>query len=171
MILGFGLLRRVCSDSVIPHMRGGRLRRMPTKTKIKKKRTKSKTATANKMTSMKKTGKKKAVKTKARRHRNVVAKANNKPRKQVRKKNSIVESAEFSYKGPRGGSGRQSGDLQGLSRKEAADSESVAELLEEGNPFEAEVVAGVEAADSDEREVRTHEVPEDDVPDEYLDED
>jgi hypothetical protein len=69
-------------------------------------------------------------------------------------------------------SGRQSGDLQGLSRAEEADSESVEELLEEGNPFEAEVVTGVESADeADEHEVRTHEAPEDDVPDEYLDKD
>src|SRR6266568_5476475 len=69
-------------------------------------------------------------------------------------------------------SGRQSGDLQGLSRAEEADSESVDELLEEGNPFEAEVVTGVESAEeADEQEVHTHEVPEDDVPDEYLDKD
>jgi hypothetical protein len=61
--------------------------------------------------------------------------------------------------------------LQGLSRVEAADSESVDELLEEGNAFEADAVSGVEEADSsDEKEVHTHEVPEDDVPDEYLDE-
>jgi hypothetical protein len=67
-------------------------------------------------------------------------------------------------------SGEQSGDLQGLSRLEAADSESVNELIEEGNAFEADVVAGVERADNtDEQEVRTHEVPEDDVPGEYLD--
>ena len=60
----------------------------------------------------------------------------------------------------------------GLSRREEADSESVDELLEEGNSFEAGVVAGVEeAGDSDEKEVHTHEVPEDDVPDEYLDPD
>jgi hypothetical protein len=66
----------------------------------------------------------------------------------------------------------QSGDLQGLSNVEAADSESVGELIEEGNAFEAEVVAGVEDAGSRvEREVRTHEVPEDDVPGEYLDKD
>ena len=66
----------------------------------------------------------------------------------------------------------QSGDLQGLSRRESADSESVDELLEEGNAFEADVVAGVESADdADEQEVHTHEVPEDDVPGEYLDED
>ena len=65
----------------------------------------------------------------------------------------------------------ESGDLQGLSRLERADSESVDELLEEGNSFEAGVVEGVESADdADEREVSTHEVPEDDVPGEYLDE-
>ena len=53
-----------------------------------------------------------------------------------------------------------SGDLQGLSDVECADSESVDELLEEGNAFEAEVVMGVEdAEDADEVEVRTHEVP------------
>jgi hypothetical protein len=63
-----------------------------------------------------------------------------------------------------------SGDLQGLSNVECADSESVDELLEEGNAFEAEVVMGVEdAEDADEVEVRTHEVPQDDVPSEYLD--
>lgn len=66
----------------------------------------------------------------------------------------------------------QSGDLQGLSALEHSDSESVDELLEEGNAFEAGVVHGVEAAeDADEREVHTHEVPEDDVPEEYLDKD
>lgn len=66
----------------------------------------------------------------------------------------------------------QSGDLEGLSRAEQADSESVDELVEEGNIFEAGAVAGVEEADDqDTREVHTHEVPEDDVPDEYLDKD
>ena len=59
-----------------------------------------------------------------------------------------------------------------MSRSKGADSESVDELLEEGNAFEADVVSGVEEADSaDEREVHTHEVPEDDVPGEYLDKD
>ena len=66
----------------------------------------------------------------------------------------------------------QSGDLEGLSRAAQADSESVDELVEEGNVFEAGAVAGVEEADDqDTREVHTHEVPEDDVPDEYLDKD
>ena len=80
-------------------------------------------------------------------------------------------TSPFSRPGPAARSGEQSGDLQGLSNLEAADSESVDELLEEGNAFEAGVVAGVEdAGHHDEREVRTREVPEDDVPGEYLDE-
>jgi hypothetical protein len=67
--------------------------------------------------------------------------------------------------------GQLAGDLQGLSQSEGPDSESVGELLEEGNPFEANVISGVQQAeDADEKEVRTHEVPEDDVPQEYLDE-
>jgi hypothetical protein len=68
-------------------------------------------------------------------------------------------------------SGLQSGDLQGLSNVESVDSESVDELLEEGNSFEAGIVAGVEdSRERDGKEVRTREVPEDDVPGEYLDE-
>jgi len=59
-----------------------------------------------------------------------------------------------------------------LSRIESADSESVDELADEGNAFEAGVVAGVEdAGERGNREVRTREVPEDDVPEEYLDKD
>ncbi len=80
-------------------------------------------------------------------------------------------SAAFPRGRPRSHSGDESGDLQGLSNIEAADSESVDELLEEGNAFEADVVAGVQSADdTDEQEVHTHEVPEDDVPSEYLEE-
>jgi hypothetical protein len=64
--------------------------------------------------------------------------------------------------------GGQSGDTQGLSKRESVDSESVEELVEEGQAFEAEVVEGVEdAPDPDVSEVKTHEVPEDDVPTEY----
>jgi hypothetical protein len=68
--------------------------------------------------------------------------------------------------------GGQSGDLQGLSRWESIESESVEELVEEGQSFEAEVVSGIEnAKDPDEGEVTTSEVPEDDVPGEYDDRD
>ena len=60
-------------------------------------------------------------------------------------------------------------DFRGLSRAAEADSESVEELVEEGNIVESGAVAGVEEADSeDEREVHTRELPEDDVPEEYL---
>ena len=91
-------------------------------------------------------------------------------RKQPRKKSKSVGELAFSPERRGSRSGEQSGDLQGLSRLEAADSESVDELIQEGNAFEADVVAGVERADNtDEQEVRTHEVPEDDVPGEYLD--
>ena len=66
----------------------------------------------------------------------------------------------------------QSGDTEGLSRVEEADSESVEELLEEGQSFEAGVISGVEnARDADRGGVRTRQVPEDDVPQEYLDKD
>jgi hypothetical protein len=66
-------------------------------------------------------------------------------------------------------SGGQSGDTQGLSGVAEAGSESVAELLEEGQAFEAEAVAGVQdAPDPDVAEVHTKQVPEDDVPSEYL---
>ncbi len=62
----------------------------------------------------------------------------------------------------------QSGDTQGLSDSPEADSESVAELVEEGQSFEAEVIEGVEdAPEPDVAEVHTREVLEDDVPPEY----
>ena len=64
----------------------------------------------------------------------------------------------------------QSGDTQGLSDIEGADSESVRELLEEGNSFEAEAVMGVEnVPDADVSEVHTRQLREDDVPSEYDD--
>ena len=65
---------------------------------------------------------------------------------------------------------RGAGDLQGLSNRPTANSESVEELVEEGNALEVEAVQGVEnALDADQGEVRTKEVPEDDAPQEYLD--
>jgi N utilization substance protein A len=83
-----------------------------------------------------------------------------------------VDTIVFAPEGLAARSGGQSGDLQGLSSLEGADSESVDELLEEGNAFEAEAVKGVQdAGDADEGEVHTHEVPQDDVPGEYRDKD
>jgi len=129
---------------------------------------------------MKKKTKKKRTKSKGRRA--IVAKKATRKRvrpkptrkKKVAKKKRVVREAApgaFSARRSRAGSGRQAGDVQGISTARRADSESVDELVEEGNAFEAGVVAGVEEADSaDGREVRTREVPEDDVPGEYLDE-
>jgi len=66
----------------------------------------------------------------------------------------------------------QSGDTQQISDIADADSESVEELVEEGNSFEAGVIDGVEnVKDADVAEVTTREVPEDDVPEEYRDTD
>ena len=66
----------------------------------------------------------------------------------------------------------QSGDTQGLSDVAESDSESVTELLEEGQSFEAEAIGGVESAgDAEVAEVHTKQVPEDDVPTEYRDQD
>jgi hypothetical protein len=68
--------------------------------------------------------------------------------------------------------GAGGGDYGGLSVVEGADSESANELLEEGQAFEAGIVSGVEnAPDPDQGEVRTHEVSQDDVPEEYDDKD
>lgn len=121
-------------------------------------------------------GKKKLVKKKTVRKavpkKKVSRKKTSAPKKPVRKKGRAVNTAAVPSAGSDVRSGRQSGDLQGLSRAEEADSESVGELLEEGNAFEAGVVTGVEdAEEEDVKEVRTRQVPEDDVPGEYLDED
>ena len=84
-------------------------------------------------------------------------------------KSEEVSRVEFEPSGLGLRSGGQSGDLQGLSNFAGADSESVGELLEEGNAFEAEIVRAVQdAPDPDRQEIRTREVLEDDVPEEYL---
>ena len=86
-----------------------------------------------------------------------------------RASNATVDLSRLSLGSARARSGGQSGDLQGLSDVEGVATESVDELLEEGNAFEAGIVSGVQSAgNADEEEVRTHEVLEDDVPDEYL---
>jgi hypothetical protein len=63
----------------------------------------------------------------------------------------------------------QASDLQALSNLPTANSDSVDELPEEGNALEPEAVQN--APDADQGEVETHEVPEDDVPQENLDKD
>jgi hypothetical protein len=118
----------------------------------------------------KKAAPKKLAKKKAAPKRIIPAKKASAAKKRVRGKSETADSVAFERRGLGAGWAGQSGDLQGLSGTENADSESVGELLEEGNAFEAEVVKGVEdAGDADEGEVVTHEVPEDDVPGEYRD--
>jgi hypothetical protein len=69
-------------------------------------------------------------------------------------------------------SGDHAGDDQGLPNIPEADSESVKELVDEGQPFEASAVDGVEETPEPETsEVRTRQVSEDDVPLEYLEQD
>jgi hypothetical protein len=86
----------------------------------------------------------------------------------TRGESQAVET-DFEPKGLRPRSGGQSGDLQGLSGVEGADSESVGELLEEGNSFEAEVVKGVQdAPDADVSEVHSHQEREElDLPEDF----
>lgn len=166
---------------------------MATKKRIKKKHRKLKKTTANKARPVKKMARKRvakkraapkkaaekkpalkraAVKTKVLGKKKAGAETAGAARKRAPGRNQNLDAEAFVNQGMRSRSAGQSGDLQGLSDVEGADSESVGELIEEGNAFEADVVAGVEdAGDADEKEVHTHEVPEDDVPGEYLDKD
>ena|SRR5487761_651262 len=165
---------------------------MATKKKTKKKRTESKRTAGKNVTPMKKAAeeklaekrvppkkklaKKKAapkkteVKTKVGGKKTTGRKTMGILKKQVRGKSQSVDTVALGLEGEGARSGEQSGDLQGLSKVQGADSESVDELLEEGNAFEADAVKGVQdAEDADEGEVRTHEVPQDDVPGDYRD--
>jgi hypothetical protein len=153
---------------------------MATRKKIKRKSTRSKKSDAKKSSAKRPTQKRRTPRKSAR------PKAG--PKRTTAKKKAPVKTSgkvqsgtnqkgrnERQWRGSptlsTGSSGLQSGDLQGLSNVESADSESVDELLKEGNAFEAGVVSGVEESrERDGQEVRTREVPEDDVPGEYLDE-
>ena len=137
---------------------------MPAKKK-KKKPSKSTKAVAKKQAPKKAGAKKKAPLKKPAGKKKTAAKK----KSSRRGKSENVNSVAYEPKGLGARSGGQSGDLQGLSGIAGADSESVDELIEEGNAFEAEIVKAVQdVPDADEDEVRTHEVPEDDVPEEYL---
>src|SRR6266403_2689969 len=140
---------------------------MPTK------RLSSKKAAVKKRSANQKPARKKvAVKAKpgAKKTRTKSANVVSAPQKRVIENASSVVA--FPRRRPGARSAGQSGDLQGLSALESADSESVDELLEEGNAFEADAVQGVQdAGDANGKEVHTHEVPQDDVPGEYRDKD
>src|SRR5271167_4886910 len=141
----------------------------PIKKTVKKKLAKKRGTPKKKLAKKKPALKKAAVKTKALGKKTTGARTPVALRTRVRGKSQSVDTEAFAPEALRARGG-QSGDLQGLSNIEGADSESVAELIEEGDAFEADAVTGVEhAGDSDEKEVRTHEGPQDDVPREYLD--
>jgi hypothetical protein len=161
--------------------------------KIKKKRAKAKKTTAQKARSAKKKAprkkpaankpvpKKKLAKKKSRLKKagtktgpigKTASRAKISLKKPVPVRNPDLDANVSVFPGFRSRSTSHSPDLQGLSNVAGADSESVEELVEEGNSFEADVVSGVEDADdADAKEVHTHQVPEDDVPGEYLDKD
>ena len=144
--------------------------RMASKKKTKKKQAKSPRVASKKVKRIKKTLKAKLAKKKAAPKKKAIGKTARAAKKRVRGKSQTVDTVAFAPEGLAASSGGQSGDLQGLSNIAGANSESVDELLEEGNAFEADVVKGVQdAGDADEGEVHTHEVPQDDVPGEYRD--
>ena len=143
---------------------GDRLSRMTKKKKAQRKK---------KSTAGMKTGTRRS---KSARRKKMTPSKRSRPRQIIRttRRSPLTTSLDPATLGRRGLGARsagQSGDTQGLSYAEEADSESVEELVEEGQDFEAGVVAGVEDADADQREVRTKQVLEDDVPPEYSDKD
>jgi hypothetical protein len=145
-------------------------KKKPKKNKSKPKKAAPKKKPARKNLAKKKAPAKKAAKTKGAAKTTTARKKAGAPRRKPRRKSE--RSYPVTFERGASGSAGQSGDLQGLSRVEDVDSESVNELIEEGNAFEADVVQGVtDAGNADEEEVHTHEVPEDDVPGEYLDKD
>ena len=138
----------------------------------KKRVSKKKPALKKKLVARKTAAKKKAAPKKKSPAKRKVAK-----KKSARRRagGSSNQARAVGWEGRRGlgaESAGQSGDTQGLSRREYSDSESVEELLEEGQYAEAEALSGVEnARDPDEGEVTTSEFSEDDVPEEYRDQD
>jgi hypothetical protein len=63
-----------------------------------------------------------------------------KKKRRVRGRPATVDMVPFEPRGLGARSGGQAGDLQGLSGIEGAASDSVEELLEEGNAYEADIV-------------------------------
>ncbi len=139
---------------------------MTKKAKQKKPRRGAKKITAK----AKSSGKKAAPKRKA-------ARKSSARRRSVRETQAVlgsqgVETVQLKRRPRAAAAGAGGGDFGGVSVVEGADSESADELLEEGQTFEAGIVSGVEdAPDPDQGEVRTHEVSQDDVPEEYDDKD
>jgi hypothetical protein len=147
------------------------------KKKFVKKKTASKKTSAKK-TRAKAPARKVAAKRPTKRATKVTAKAPVKPQmaSKRRKKNEVGSDrslrsslTEDVVLAPRRDEGSlragQSGDLQGLSDTEEADSESVDELLEEGQALEAEVVEGVEDVPDEKPVPSRGRIEDDSVPD------
>jgi len=143
------------------------------KTVSKKKSTVKKSAAKKKSPARKKPVKKAAAKKLVAKKKSATKKKKLPARKSRRGREAVMNPV--TPRGRRGlgaASGGQSGDTQGLSRRSYDDSESVEELMEEGQYMEAEAVGGVEnAPDADQGEVRTRQFPEEDVPEEYKEDD
>jgi hypothetical protein len=147
------------------------LKKKPAAKKLIKKKPVAKKKSAAKKTVAKKATAKKSVAKKPV-ARKAPVKKKSAGRKSASRQSSPTPISISSRRGLGPESGGQSGDTQGLSRRENVDSESVEELMEEGQYMEAEAVSGVEnAPDADEGEVRTKQFSEDDVPEEYTDQD
>jgi hypothetical protein len=87
------------------------------------------------------------------------------PKRQARSPEPLSEPSENIES-----TAEQSGDLQGLSETPTSSPESVRELVEDGQYYEAAVVSGIEdAEDADAGPVRVHRRKMDDVPAEYTD--
>jgi hypothetical protein len=150
-------------SSAIPQP-SDRLRRM-----VKKKTTRRKKSAGEKSGARRRTA--------ARRQKVTPSSKRSRPKQIIRtpRLSPLVASVDVEIPSTRRGLGAhsagQSGDTQGLSNVEEADSESVEELVEEGQDFEAGAVAGIEEAEASQGEVRAKQVLEDDVPREYLEND
>ena len=109
---------------------------------VKKKLAKKRGTPKKKLAKKKPALKKAAVKTtKAHGKKTTSAKTPAALKTRSREKSQSVDTEAFALEGQRARGG-QSGDLQGLSNIEGADSESVSELIEQGNAFEADAVSG-----------------------------
>src|SRR5215475_2863856 len=94
------------------------------------------------------------------------------PRKKPKQIEPVTSVPEQQSPETGAGSAGQSGDLQGLPGTAESASESVRELIEEGQFFEASVVDGVEnAPPADTGPIKVRQRPEDDLPPEYRDHD
>jgi hypothetical protein len=137
-----------------------------------KKKTSRKSPKSRKSAAAKKVQLKAASKNKTSRKKKANKAKPRQARRKLRGSPSEAEVVAYARRGVGARSAGQAGDTQGIAAGADADSESVEELLEEGQSFEAEVVDGVEnAPEPDEGRVRTREVNEDDVPEEYREQD